>query len=205
MLLILLLVLLIVGALMCCFRCCIFGSAHSFIVQCFFFCTYPLLLRTMKRQGPFQANADRDVRRRFSLPECMAIGNTHTYIAPTAMGPTVAMGFNEAHVVPGFADGLGVAGGFAVTGAFACAASSSEASEGPDEPQYGTPAIEAGASPDDPMMPRLHQFESAWDRDGVQHCHVCDMLLNGPEQYAEHRKQNKHRKALKKRCVGENC
>ena len=129
------------------------------------------------------------------------------------------MGLNEAPVVPGFADVLGGADGFAVTGAFACAASSCEASGGPDEPQSGetstttgltcialtAPAIEAGAGPDDPMRPRLHQVETASDRDGSQYCYVCDVLLNGPEQYAEHLLKPKHRKELQKTYAGENC
>jgi hypothetical protein len=179
------------------------------------FCTYPLLLRTMKRSDPFQDIVNRVKRCRDSLPQCTAIGNTHTSTAPTAMGPTVAMGLNEAPVVPGFA-----------TGAFACASSSCEASGGTDEPQSGATstttgltfialtalAIEAGVSPEDPMMPRLPrlrvEIESESDGDESRYCHICVRWLNGPEQYDEHLQKPMHNKRLLKKpktYAGENC
>jgi hypothetical protein len=113
------------------------------------------------------------------------------------------MGLNEALVVPMFSDVFGVADDFAVTGAFACAASSFEAS--------GALAIEAGVSSEDPMMPRLPRGrvevepELGWDES--KWCDVCGMWLNGPEQYEDHIGKPKHRGLVKKAktYAGENC
>jgi hypothetical protein len=159
-----------------------------------FVCTCPLLPRTMKRLDPFQDIGNRVTRCRHSLPQLADIGNTHTSKAPTAMGPTVAMGLNEALVVPMFSDVFKVADDFAVTGAFAGAASSFETS--------GALAIEAGVSSEDPMMPRLPRGrvgvepEFGWDE--CKYCDVCGMWLNGQEHYDEHLGTNRHRRLVEK-------
>jgi hypothetical protein len=181
----------------------------------------------MKRLDPFQDIGNRVTRCRLSLPHHTVIGNTHTSNAHTAMGPTVAMGLNEALVVPMFSDVFGVADDFAVTGAFACAASSFEASgalaieagvssEDPMMPRLpssfearGALAIEAGVSSEDPMMPRLPRGrvepELGWDE--TKWCDLCSMWLNGPDQYENHCGQKKHLGFVKKAktYVGKNC
>jgi hypothetical protein len=110
------------------------------------------------------------------------------------MGPTVAMGLNEALVVPMFSDVFKVADDFAVTGAFAGAASSFETS--------GALAIEAGVSSEDPMMPRLPRGrvgvepELGWDES--KYCDVCTMWFNGQKLYEAHLWRKMHRRSVEK-------